>query len=190
MDTASQTQARIVQAQEREDHLRHLREQKAVEQIFESSPVKFKVSNADVLKTIGTIRFDADGVPIANGVQLSVALENVGMVNPQMVAGTWQEHHRPESQIRSKADLKTVADKVEYIKQFGEMQFARLPQTAPVELDETKLTFEQYRSLPVSVKTKLVEKYGYDFSAKLRAVDAEQQRYDRLVGVPIGTRRA
>lgn len=186
MSSPEQEAARYQQQQERENHLRRLREEKIIEATFLEFPSRFKIPNGEVLRALGTVKFDADGQPLAGGVPLATALENYAQVNRHAVAGSLAEtHDKGLSSVRSKADLKDIAAKVAYVNAHGEALFARLPTTPPVAFDEASLTFESYRKLPVRTKVLLCEKYGPNFSATLSRANQEQERLDRLSGTPV-----
>lgn len=189
--TPEQIKARTDQAKEREDFQRRLREEKTIEQVFLNFPSKFKLPPGEVLKAVGTIKFDADGNPMAGGLPLREALVIYGEVNPHALTDSPSESHdKGRSTVRSKADLRSVAEKVAFVAEFGEMAFSRLPLTAPVELDESTLDFETYRKLPVATKVKLIDKHGEGFAAKLKRAEQEQLRADRLAGIPASKRKA
>lgn len=190
MDNASQTQARIAQAQEREDQRRRLREEAIVNQTFQEFPSKFKIAPGEVLRALGTVRFDADGNPLVNGTPLKAALENYVAVNGHAVAQTVDEiHDQGAAHVRSKADLDSPKAKALWIEAHSLAAFERLPLTAPRPIDPDNLDWESYRKLPVSQKVKLVEQYGEGFAAKLKAKEQAQRQYERLVGVPAGKQR-
>lgn len=186
MSHETQTQARVEQAQEREGQLRRLREEKAVADVFASSLVQFKVSPEQVLQSLGTVTFE-DGLPLNAGKPLTERLRDYAAINPQAVASTIAEtHDRGASTVHSKADLKDVAAKSAYIAAHGEMAFARLPLTAPDAVTDDTLTWAQYQKLPVREKVRLVNEKGKGFAATLQREAQEQQRYNKLIGVPAG----
>lgn len=121
------------------------------------------------MQGIGTITFNADGEPLSAGKKLSDWLIDYARVNPHAVAsGIAEIHDTGKSSVRSKADLTSVKDKVAFIRAHGQDTFARLPATAPQALDESTLTLESFRKLPVRVKTQLIVKHsGSDFIARL-----------------------
>jgi len=187
---ANRTSEAVRQSAERERQRENLRKEEAIRKTFEESGIHFKVSPEKVLSTVGPVRLNADGVPVTDGgVPLVESLRNTARVNPMLIAEGWQDAYQPEALVKSKSDLKTAKEKSDYITQFGETAFARLPLTAPQELDESTLTFESYRRLPAAVKSKLIEKHGEDFSTRLLKAQQEQNRLDRLNGVPVGQKK-
>lgn len=189
--TPEQIKARVDQARERETFQRRLHEEKTIEQVFLNFPSKFKLPPGEVLKAVGTIKFDADGNPMAGGLPLREALVIYGEVNPHALTDSPSESHdKGGSTVRSKADLGSVAEKTAYIAEHGEMAFARLPLTAPDPIDPDALTFSQYRKLPVSEKVRLVNERGEGFAATLHRKEQEQLRADRLAGIPASKNRS
>jgi hypothetical protein len=182
----TQTPARVEQAQEREGQLRRLRERETIDRVFAESHVQFKVSPEQILQSLGKVTFDADGLPLNAGKPLTERLKDYAAINPQAVASTVAEvHDRGASHIKSKDQFKSVRERVDWIEAHGDLAYARLPATAPAAFDESTLTFEQYKKLPVRVKTELVNKHGPGFAAKLQREAQEQAKYARLVGTPV-----
>jgi hypothetical protein len=68
------------------------------------------------------------------------------------------------SSVTSKADLKTLKDKVAYVNQFGENAYLALPLTGQ-STSEIK-TFEQFRKLPISEKARLTKDPDYIYRLK------------------------
>lgn len=66
--------------------------------------------------------------------------------------------------VASRADLKTLQDKVAYVNLHGENAFAALPLTSQATSEIT--TFEQFRKLPISEKARLTEDPGYIYRLK------------------------
>jgi hypothetical protein len=184
----NQESERYKQAAERETHLLNLKKEETVRRVFdaESAP-KFKVSNEEVIRLLGgVVNFDADGVPVTNGVPLNSALENVAKVNPHLVASDWKEHHSPETQVKSRLDLPTTKDKVEFISKYGEMAFAKLAAT-PKETREvpvTELTWNMYLTLSLKERAKIAGEQGAAFIAGLKRKSGEGDRFQRLIGTP------
>lgn len=196
--TENPTRARAVaeQVAERETHLRHLREQATIDEVFDrADTAKFKIPPAQVLAALGTITFDADGLPLAGGVPLTTALQSYATVNPMAVAGSVAEiHDAGKSSIRSKADLidpsdpKSVRRKVDYIAAHGELQYARLPAVAVGAAPAEPTDYAQYLKLPLRERAKLAGEKGPAWITALQRGASEQSRYDKLVGVPTGSK--
>ena len=188
---SNQEAARVQQAQERTDHLKHNRERETIAEIFARAEVpRFKIPPEQVLQALGTITFDADGVPLNAGKPLEDRLRDYASINPQAVAATVAEiHDKGKSSVRSRADLKSVKDKVDFIAEHGEIAYSRLPVTAPDVLPGEPTTYADYINLPMSVRAKLLGQHGAEWLARLQHKAGEQQRFDRLVGVPAGSRR-
>lgn len=193
MDKPQQEAARYAQAAERETQLKHLQERKAVDSVFSTSPIKFKVSNNEVIRMLGgVVSFDADRNPVVNGVPLQSAIENVARIVPHAVATAVGEiHDKGASSVRSLEDLPTLQDRVAYVAAHGDLAFGRLPRTSnetqPVPTDE--LTWAQYKSLSPRERSRIAGEKGPEFIAQLQHKAGEQQRFDCLVGVPTGPRR-
>jgi hypothetical protein len=190
INAPSQTAARIAQERERDLHRQHLREEAEINTVFEQGP-RLKVSNAEALRMIGAgvVRFDADGVPLVNGIPLSTMLENLVKVNPHVRAEAWQEtYDQGASSVKSKADLKTAKEKSDYIAAHGEMAWSRLPlsrqQTQEVPLDE--LTAGQYKALPTREKIRIIAEKGEAWVGRLMYTAGEEERQARLIGKPRG----
>lgn len=187
MDNSQQNRVRVEQEREKEKHLQHLRERESIDKVFTASTTKFKLGNNEVLRALGTVTFDADGVPHAGQVSLSDALKNYAQVNPHAVASNIAEtHDAGQSSVRSKADLKTVRDRVDYIAAHGELAFARLPATAPDTSSGQPTTYAEYLRLPMSERSKLVGQNGTAWLSKLQRAASEQSRLDKLSGKPAG----
>jgi len=187
MDSSSQLRARIEQAQEREEQLRRNRERETIDKVFAESEVRFKIGNEQVLSALGTIQFDADGQPMNGGKPLEERLRDYAEINGHAVSGTVEERHdQGKSSVRSRADFASDADRVAYIRAFGDLAYARLPQTTPetrtVEIDA--LTWTQYIALPDRERARIAGLRGAGFISRLKHAHGEQERNARLAGIP------
>jgi len=180
----SQLKASIEQTKERDDFRRRLKEQDTIRQTFENHPIKLKVSPDVVMSAVGTVRFDADGVPHAGGVTLAQAIENYAKVNSFTVAENLLEAHAPENLIKSKQDLKSVHEKSIFIERHGLAAFENLPSTPRVVIKDEDLTWATYIKLPIREKSRISVEKGESFIAGLKQRDQEQAKYDRLIGKP------
>ncbi len=150
-----QERARYAQTQEREDHLRRLREAQAIEDVFATSTLRFKQSPEEILRFVGSITFDADGSR-SGGKPLSETLHDFAALNPMSLAASVPEiHDQGKSSVRSKADLTSVKDKVAYIEAHGELAFARLPATRVDAPTADPEDYASYLKLPLRERAKL-----------------------------------
>jgi hypothetical protein len=190
--TPNQEAARVAQARERENHLKHNRQAEAVRRVFAESTVQFKVAPDAVLAALGTITFDADEQPRNWGKSLSDRLQDYAALNPQAVAGTVAERHdKGASTIQSKAELLGAKAKSDFISAQGLDAYSRLPLTTPEtrQVPVEELSYAQYLKLPPRERSRIAGEKGSMFIAGLQRKAQEQSRYDRLVGIPVGKKR-
>lgn len=181
----TQVAARFEQAKEREDFQRRLHEQKVIEKTFFDFPSKFKLAPGEVLRALGTVRFDADMNPLVNGVRLTDALTNYATVNAHAIAETVAESHdRGASTVIAKSDLKTAKDKSDFIAANPGV-WERLPLNREEPIDPDNLTWDQYRSLQTWQKVRIVNEKGEGFSATLFKREQDRIRAERLAGIPL-----
>lgn len=190
MDDNQQKSAAYEQAREREHHLETLRREKAIRETFEGHPVKFRIPPDQVMQALGSVEYK-DGVVYAGGVTLEAAITNYSVVNPVAIADkTVEEHDQGASSIKAKDQLKDAKAKSDYISAHGYDSFARLPATVAEtqQVPADQLNWEQYKALPLRERARLAgERPG--LAAQLQRKAQEQDRYDRLTGVPVGKRR-
>jgi len=187
----TQVAAVYQQNEERETALRHLREQKAILDVFEKSSVKFKMSPEAVVKALGSpVQFDMDGVPMQAGRTLAEQLHILAASQPHTVAGTVAEQHdKGRSTVKAKSDLATPKDKALFIEEFGISAFEKLPLTRVEQIPDESLTWGQYKQLPTREKVRIVNERGEQWIGALHRRSQGQRRADELAGVPHGQKK-
>lgn len=186
-DNDQQNKARTEQEAEREFQRTRLRQEKAIQDVFDASTIRFKQAPAQVLRGVtGKVVFNADGIPMTDsGLTLADAIVQYGKVNPMTVAQTIAEvHDGGKSHIRSKDQLRTPREVSDFINANSGDAYNRLPLHAPEPVNEETMEFAEYKKLPYERKKALADKHGWGFAAKLQRRESERIAAQRLAGVP------
>jgi hypothetical protein len=184
-----QLKERIKQQAEREAQRKALAKERAVQEVFDKHPDKFKVPPDEILRMIGgSVRVDVDGIPrTSDGRLLSDALVEVSKGVPHAVAGSIHEQHdKGLSSVRSKQGFKSVQEKVQFIDDQGLAAWEALDSSpkVPFDPDSPDATWEKFKGLKAFEKAKLAGTHP-DLAAKLLAKEQEYVRLQRLAGVPL-----
>jgi hypothetical protein len=117
-------------------------QKQATSEALKASGVRFHLSQEEILRVVGgDIEFDKDGLPTVNGVPLAVSLKILGHKHPEIVdsspKSSQHEDEVAKPPIRVWSELRTVKDKVRYIRDHGLDKFSALLQNRP-RLDPLK----------------------------------------------------
>lgn len=147
----------------------------ALNRAFRESAVKFRTTQDETLSLLGgEIEYGDDNhAPTVNGVPVAEALQTLALNTPAIADGRSLRALKPaepkESAVQSKADLTSTAAKISFVNEFGLRAYENLPLRQP-RIVEVK-TFEDFQSLPVANRMKLIAEHGPNWSARLpRAV--------------------
>lgn len=125
----------------------------------------------DVMKLVGQIEYDDQGNPSVDGVPLSKALQEFALANETHVDGRSiraLKEKQADSTPRSKADFKTIQDKVEFIKANSQAAYEALPLRSPVDLrGRLPHSWAEYQGLTISERARVAGQAGDKFIAEL-----------------------
>lgn len=107
--------------------------------------------------------YDAKLLPLAESFT-RFAFDNRDHVDGRSLPRTSESGAR--SVVDAKSNYPTVAQRVEFIKTFGDQKWAELPMKAPEPVEEIRYQ-DQFRSLTLAQKSALIAQHGSDYVSML-----------------------